>query len=93
MRELSWGSKQFSISPVPRWPGEASNDSEADWSDGYVVTVNIEFFPHIVVLVDSSLELTDDGPENVDIFLNLWNSKPLDVYPVLSHFTAGIFYC
>ena len=39
--------------------------------DGYDVTVTIEFFPHIVVLEDSSLELTDDESKNVDIFLNL----------------------
>ena len=39
--------------------------------DGYDVTVTIEFFPHIVVLEDSSPELTDDEFENVDIFLNL----------------------
>ena len=39
--------------------------------DGYDVTVTIEFFPHVVVLENSSLELTDDESENVDIFLNL----------------------
>ena len=39
--------------------------------DGYDVTVTIEFFSHIVVLEDSSLELTDDEFESVDIFLNL----------------------
>ena len=39
--------------------------------DGYDITVTIEFFPHIVVLEDSSLELTDDESENVDMFLNL----------------------
>ena len=42
--------------------------------DGYDVTVTIEFFSHIVVLKNSSSELTDDEPENADIFLNLWNS-------------------
>ena len=39
--------------------------------EGYDVTVTIEFFLHIVVLEDSSLELTDDEFENVDVFLNL----------------------
>ena len=43
-------------------------------TEGYDVTVTIEFFPHIVVLEDSSPELTDDEFENIDIFLNLWNS-------------------
>ena len=37
----------------------------------YDVTVTTEFFPHIVVLEDSSPELTDDEFENVDIFLSL----------------------
>ena len=36
--------------------------------DGYDVTVTIEFFPHIVVLKDSSPELTNDKSESVDIF-------------------------
>ena len=36
---------------------------------GYDVTVTIEFFPHIVVLEDSSPELTDDAFESVDISL------------------------
>ena len=39
--------------------------------EGYDVTVTIEFFPHIVVLEDSSPELMDDEFENVNIFLNL----------------------
>ena len=39
--------------------------------NGYDVTITIEFFPHIVVLEDSSLELMDDESESVDIFLNL----------------------
>ena len=39
--------------------------------NGYDVTVTIEFFPHIVVLEDSSLELTDDEFESVDIFFDL----------------------
>ena len=42
--------------------------------NGYDVTVTIEFFPHIVILEDSSPELTDDESENVDVFLNLRNS-------------------
>ena len=39
--------------------------------NGYDVTVTIKFFLHIVVLEDSSLELTIDESESVDIFLNL----------------------
>ena len=39
--------------------------------NGYDVTVTIEFFPHIIVLEDSSPELTNDESESVDIFLNL----------------------
>ena len=39
--------------------------------NGYDVTVIIEFFSHIVVLEDSSLELMDDEFESVDISLNL----------------------
>ena len=39
--------------------------------NGYDVTVTIEFFPHIVVLEDSSPELTDDKYENVDVSLDL----------------------
>ena len=39
--------------------------------DGYDVTVIIEFFPHVVVLEDSSPELTDDESENIDISLSL----------------------
>ena len=39
--------------------------------DGYDITVTIKFFLHIVVLEDSSLELTDDEYESIDIFLNL----------------------
>ena len=39
--------------------------------NGYDVTVTIEFFSHIVVLEDSSPELTNDESENVDIFLSL----------------------
>ena len=42
--------------------------------EGYDVTVTIEFFPHIFVLKDSSSKLMDDEFENVDTFLNLWNS-------------------
>ena len=41
--------------------------------NGYDVTVIIEFFSHIVVLEDSSLELMDDESESVNISLNLWN--------------------
>ena len=39
--------------------------------NGYDVTVTIEFFPHIVVLEDSSPKLTDDKSENIDISLSL----------------------
>ena len=39
--------------------------------DSYDVTVTIEFFPHIVILKDSSPELTDDKSENVNIFFYL----------------------
>ena len=39
--------------------------------DRYDVTDTIEFFSHIVVLKDSSPELTDDESENAYIFLNL----------------------
>ena len=42
--------------------------------NGYDVIVTIEFFPHIVVLEDSSPELTDDEFESVDISFDLWNS-------------------
>ena len=37
--------------------------------NGYDVTITIEFFPHIVVLEDSSLKLTNDESESVDISL------------------------
>ena len=36
--------------------------------NGYDLTITIEFFPHIIVLEDSSLELIDDESESVDIF-------------------------
>ena len=39
--------------------------------NGYDVTVIIEFLPPIVVLEDSSPELTDDVSKRVDISLNL----------------------
>ena len=39
--------------------------------NGYDVTVTIEFFPHIIVLEDSSPELTDDESKNIDISLKL----------------------
>ena len=39
--------------------------------EGYDMTVTIEFFPHIIVLEDSSLESMDDEFEDVDTFLNL----------------------
>ena len=39
--------------------------------NGYDVTITIEYFPHIIVLEDSSPELTNDESESVDIFLNL----------------------
>ena len=42
--------------------------------NGYDVIVAIEFFSHIVVLEDSSPEITDDESENVDIFPHLRSS-------------------
>ena len=40
--------------------------------NGYDVTVTIKFFPHIVVLEDSSPELTDDDEsENIDVSFSL----------------------
>ena len=39
--------------------------------EGYDVTITIEFFPHIILLEDPSLESTDDEFEDVDTFLNL----------------------
>ena len=39
--------------------------------DGYNVTVTIEFFPHVVVLENSSPELMDHESENVDVSLDL----------------------
>ena len=39
--------------------------------EGYDVTVTIEYFPHIIVLEDSSLESIDDEFEDVDTFFNL----------------------
>ena len=39
--------------------------------EGYDMIVTIEFFPHIIVLEDSSLESMDDEFEDVDTFLNL----------------------
>ena len=58
--------------------------------NGYDVTITIAFFPHITVLEDSSLDLTDDESRNVE--LNLWNSQQLKVYIVLSYFIAKTFY-
>ena len=39
--------------------------------NGYDVTITIKFFHHIVVLVGSSPELTDDESENIDISLSV----------------------
>ena len=40
--------------------------------EGYDVIVTIEFFPHVIILEDSSsLEPTDDDFEDADTFLNL----------------------
>ena len=39
--------------------------------EGSNVIVTIEFFPHIIVLENSSPEPMDDEFENVDTFLNL----------------------
>ena len=37
--------------------------------EGYDVIVSIEFFSHVIVLDDSSLEPVDDDFEDADIFL------------------------
>ena len=42
--------------------------------EGYDVIVTIEFFPYIIVLENSSPKPMNDEFENVDTFLNLWNS-------------------
>ena len=42
--------------------------------EGYDVIVTIEFFPHVIVLEDSSPEPMNDDFEDADIFLNLWNN-------------------
>ena len=65
--------------------------------EGYDMTVTIEFFPHIIVLEDSSSESMDDEFENVDTFLNLWISNGwrfimLCFILLLEYFTAGILY-
>ena len=39
--------------------------------EGYDVIVTIEFFPHVIVLKDSSPESVDDDFEDADTFLNL----------------------
>ena len=39
--------------------------------NGYDVIITIEFFPHIVVLEDFSLELMDNEFESVDVSLGL----------------------
>ena len=39
--------------------------------EGNDVAITIEFFPHIIVLEDSSLEPMDDEFEDVDTYLNL----------------------
>ena len=39
--------------------------------NGYDVTVTMEFFSHIVVLEDFSLEPTDNESESVDVSLDL----------------------
>ena len=39
--------------------------------EGYDVIISIEFFPHVIVLDDSSPELVDDDFEDADTFLNL----------------------
>ena len=39
--------------------------------NSYDVTITIKNFPHIVVLEDFFLELTDGESKSVDIFLNL----------------------
>ena len=39
--------------------------------EGYDVIVSIKFFPHVIVLDDSSLEPAGDDFEDADIFLNM----------------------
>ena len=39
--------------------------------EGYDVTITIEFFPHIVILEDSSPKPMNDEFEDVDVFFNL----------------------
>jgi len=39
--------------------------------EGYDVIVTIEFFPHVIVSEDFSLEPMDDDSEDIDAFLNL----------------------
>jgi len=39
--------------------------------DGYDVIVTTEFFPHVIVLEDSSPEPVDDDFEDANTFLNL----------------------
>ena len=39
--------------------------------EGYDVTVTIKFFPHIIVIEDSSPESMHDEFEDVNTFLNL----------------------
>ena len=39
--------------------------------EGYDVTITIDFFPHIIVLEDSSPKPMNDEFEDVDTFLNL----------------------
>ena len=40
--------------------------------EGYDAIFTLKFFPHIIVLEDSSLDSMDDEFEDVDTFLNLW---------------------
>ena len=66
--------------------------------EGYDMTFTIEFFSHIIVLEDSSLESTDDEFEDVDTFLNLWMSNSwrfilLCFILPLEYFTTRILYC
>ena len=62
--------------------------------DGYDVNVTVKFFPHIVVLEDSSPELMDDESESVDfsltslqkVFSKLWKDTEFSVSSLETEF-------
>ena len=60
--------------------------------EGYNVTITIEFFPHIIVLEDSSSELTDDEFPLTCEIINSWTFI-LSCYTLpLGYFTIGLVY-